>query len=297
MNRRERASLQSAEQPLALLRPTRSSETLIFLPTYNECDTIGRMIDALLALPIAGDVLVVDDRSTDGTTGILVSRAAAEPRLAVMVRPGKLGIGSAHILGWMHARRLGYRRIVTLDADFSHDLGPELQRWTSASTHTPPALRISVCRLGQEVRRRPRTRSASTRVQGPWQMTAAGLGPEHCLDELDGLGHRPELVGVGDSAGQDQAVIGGWVSVGNCRVYRKRVTLVEVVKGLCRAGLGGQQFRRAAGVGDGLPGCGELDLLHSLVAGQERDALAGELACHRCRPFSSSVNLAGLANG
>ena len=121
MYRRERASLQSAEQPLALLRPARSSETLIFLPTYNECGTIGRMIDALLALPIAGDVLVVDDRSTDGTTGILVSRAAAEPRLAVMVRPGKLGIGSAHILGWMQARRLGYRRIVTLDADFSHD--------------------------------------------------------------------------------------------------------------------------------------------------------------------------------
>jgi hypothetical protein len=71
MNRRERASLHSAEQPFALLRPTRSSETLIFLPTYNECDTLGRMIDALLALPIACDVLVVDDRSTDGTTGIL----------------------------------------------------------------------------------------------------------------------------------------------------------------------------------------------------------------------------------
>ncbi|HXQ84225.1 MAG TPA: polyprenol monophosphomannose synthase [Xanthobacteraceae bacterium] len=123
MNRRERASLHSAEQPFALLRPTRSSETLIFLPTYNECDTLGRMIDALLALPIACDVLVVDDRSTDGTTGILVSRAAAELRSAVMVRPGKLGIGSAHILGWMHARRLGYRRIVTLDADFSHDPG------------------------------------------------------------------------------------------------------------------------------------------------------------------------------
>jgi dolichol-phosphate mannosyltransferase len=104
-----------------MLRPARSSETLIFLPTYNECETIGRMIDALLALPISCDVLVVDDRSTDGTTDILLSRAATERRLAVMVRPGKLGIGSAHILGWMHARRLGYRRIVTLDADFSHD--------------------------------------------------------------------------------------------------------------------------------------------------------------------------------
>jgi len=46
MNRRERASPHSAEQPLAMLRPTRSSEALIFLPTYNECDTIGRMSPA-----------------------------------------------------------------------------------------------------------------------------------------------------------------------------------------------------------------------------------------------------------
>ena len=68
-----------------------------------------------------GDVLVVDDRSSDGTTEILLARAAAEPRLALVVRPGKLGIGSAHILGWVHARHLGYRRIVTLDADSSHD--------------------------------------------------------------------------------------------------------------------------------------------------------------------------------
>ena len=104
-----------------MFRPARSSDTLIFLPTYNERDAIGPMIDALLALPTACDLLIVDDRSTDGTTDILASRAAAERRLAVMVRPGKLGVGSAHMLGWMYARRCGYRRIVTLDADFSHD--------------------------------------------------------------------------------------------------------------------------------------------------------------------------------
>jgi dolichol-phosphate mannosyltransferase len=121
MSKRELASLNSAEQPLAALRPTRSSDTLIVLPTYNECETIRRMIDALLVLPISCDVLVVDDRSTDGTPDILLSLVTAERRLAVMVRPGKLGVGTAHILGWMHARRLGYRRIVTLDADFSHD--------------------------------------------------------------------------------------------------------------------------------------------------------------------------------
>jgi dolichol-phosphate mannosyltransferase len=98
-----------------------STGTLIFVPTYNEQGTIARMIDALLALPISADVLVVDDRSTDGTTEWLTSRAARESRLSLIVRPGKLGVGSAHKLGWLYARRFGYRQIATLDADFSHD--------------------------------------------------------------------------------------------------------------------------------------------------------------------------------
>jgi dolichol-phosphate mannosyltransferase len=110
-----------ADKPFALFRPTRSSDTLIVVPTYNERDVITPMIDALLGLPVGCDLLIVDDRSTDGTTDILLSRAASERRLAIMVRPGKLGVGSAHMLGWMHARHCGYRRIVTLDADFSHD--------------------------------------------------------------------------------------------------------------------------------------------------------------------------------
>src|SRR5581483_1242321 len=53
--------------------------------------------------------------------------------------------------------------------------GPLVSTCTSSSTHSPPALRMSVCRLGHDVRVRPRTRSASTIVHGPWQITAAGL--------------------------------------------------------------------------------------------------------------------------
>ncbi len=102
-------------------RRARTADTLIFLPTYNEQATIARMVDCLLALPIRCDVLVVDDRSTDGTTEWLRSRAAADRRVGLIVRPAKLGVGSAHKLGWLHARRLDYRQIVTLDADFSHD--------------------------------------------------------------------------------------------------------------------------------------------------------------------------------
>ncbi len=95
--------------------------TLIFAPTYNEQGTIDTLIDALLALPVRSDLLFVDDSSTDGTTEYLRSVAAVEPRIHVIVRPGKLGVGSAHRLGWLYARVHGYSRIVTLDADLSHD--------------------------------------------------------------------------------------------------------------------------------------------------------------------------------
>jgi dolichol-phosphate mannosyltransferase len=94
---------------------------LIFVPTFNEIATIEPLLDAFLALPTRSDVLVIDDRSTDGTTGRLAVRTAGDRRIGVIVRPGKLGIGSAHKLAWLHARRSGYSRLVTLDADLSHD--------------------------------------------------------------------------------------------------------------------------------------------------------------------------------
>ena len=103
----------------ALAQPT--SDTLVFVPTYNEARTIGPLIDEILRLPVAADVLVVDDRSSDNTRTEVQARAAASQRVKLVGRPCKLGIGSAHRLGWLYARRSGYARIVTLDGDFSHD--------------------------------------------------------------------------------------------------------------------------------------------------------------------------------
>jgi dolichol-phosphate mannosyltransferase len=100
---------------------TQRGKTLAFLPTYNERSTIEAMLDSILALPVALDVLVVDDNSADGTGAVIAARASVEPRIHLISRPGRLGIGSAHRLGWLYARRLGYARIVTLDADHSHD--------------------------------------------------------------------------------------------------------------------------------------------------------------------------------
>ena len=105
----------------AFVDATRTCDTVVCLPTYNEGETIGPLIDAILRLPVQTDVLILDDGSPDGTRAEVETRAAANPRVGLIGRPRKLGIGSAHRLAWLHARRLGYARIVTLDADLSHD--------------------------------------------------------------------------------------------------------------------------------------------------------------------------------
>src|SRR5579871_6655359 len=101
--------------------PERRSDTLVFTPTYNEGGSIGLLLDGLLAAPRPFDIAIVDDGSTDGTEDEILARAKTHPQIQLIRRTGKLGIGSAHQLAWLHARRAGYDRIVTLDADLSHD--------------------------------------------------------------------------------------------------------------------------------------------------------------------------------
>jgi dolichol-phosphate mannosyltransferase len=100
---------------------SRTSDTLVFAPTFNERQTICPLLDDLLSLQGRFDVLIVDDLSCDGTAEYLTARAATDPRLRLIMRPGKFGVGSAHKLAWLQARQHGYSRLVTLDADLSHD--------------------------------------------------------------------------------------------------------------------------------------------------------------------------------
>jgi len=98
-----------------------SSRCLVFLATYNECANIASLLDAILGLPIQADILVVDDNSPDGTALSVAARAASTDRLHLIVRHTRAGVGSAHRVGWAFARRFGYRILITLDADLSHD--------------------------------------------------------------------------------------------------------------------------------------------------------------------------------
>ena len=95
-------------------------KTLIFVPTFNERDNVESMVQQLVALPLDADLIFMDDASPDGTGELLDALATKHPRLSVMHRSGKLGIGSAHIDGINRAYDLGYDRLVTLDCDFTH---------------------------------------------------------------------------------------------------------------------------------------------------------------------------------
>ena len=96
-------------------------ERLIIVPTYNERDNIGTLIDQLLALPFALEVLVVDDNSPDGTGDLVAERQQADPRVHLIRRAGKLGLGSAYVAGFRYALANGAQYVFEMDADFSHD--------------------------------------------------------------------------------------------------------------------------------------------------------------------------------
>jgi len=96
-------------------------KSLVVLPTYNERENIEAILKAILDQAADLDVLVVDDNSPDGTGHIADRLAQSEPRLHVMHRAGKLGLGTAYIEGFLWALARDYEYIFEMDADFSHD--------------------------------------------------------------------------------------------------------------------------------------------------------------------------------
>ena len=97
-------------------------EALVVVPTYNERENIERLIRSLLGQPLNLAVLVVDDNSPDGTGQIADQIAEREPRVRVIHREGKLGLGTAYIAGFKWAlANTDARYIFEMDADFSHD--------------------------------------------------------------------------------------------------------------------------------------------------------------------------------
>ena len=97
---------------------------LIIIPTYNEKENLGPLLEAIYEIRPDIHVLVVDDNSPDGTGQLVAEWAEApqyEGRLFLLRRAGKLGLGTAYIAGFRWALARSYRRILEMDADFSHN--------------------------------------------------------------------------------------------------------------------------------------------------------------------------------
>jgi dolichol-phosphate mannosyltransferase len=97
------------------------NQTLIIVPTYNERENLPRMAQKILSLPVAVDLLVVDDNSPDGTGKIADELAAQHPQINVLHRSEKNGLGRAYIAGFKWALDKNYEFIFEMDCDFSHD--------------------------------------------------------------------------------------------------------------------------------------------------------------------------------
>ena len=94
---------------------------IVVVPTFNEAQNVERLIDAVLAQGPSYEVLIVDDASPDGTGALVKAKAEREPRVHLLSRAGKLGLGTAYVDGFREAVSLGAELIVQMDCDFSHD--------------------------------------------------------------------------------------------------------------------------------------------------------------------------------
>ena len=101
---------------------TNSTDALVIVPTYNEADNIGRVINLVLAQPTPFSILVVDDNSKDGTADVVREAMSDAPnRVDLIERAGKLGLGTAYLRGFRYALEREYTYICEMDADLSHD--------------------------------------------------------------------------------------------------------------------------------------------------------------------------------
>lgn len=95
---------------------------IVVIPTYNERENVAAMAAAVLEnLPSGGRLLFLDDNSPDGTGAIIDDLCARDPRIAVLHRVKKEGLGRAYVVGFARALALGATHVVEMDCDFSHD--------------------------------------------------------------------------------------------------------------------------------------------------------------------------------
>ena len=110
------------------------SDALIIIPTYNEIENIERLVRNIFTLQREFDILVVDDNSPDHTALVVKSLTESFPdRLFLEQRKGKLGLGTAYLLGFKWALERDYNYIFEMDADFSHNPNDLIRLYNACS--------------------------------------------------------------------------------------------------------------------------------------------------------------------
>ena len=98
-----------------------SDRALVIVPTFNERENIERLIERALEQDERLEMLIVDDGSPDGTGALVDDIVAANPRVHILHRPKKMGLGTAYLAGFKWALEREYAYVLEMDADFSHD--------------------------------------------------------------------------------------------------------------------------------------------------------------------------------
>jgi len=96
-------------------------KVLIIIPTYNEAENVESLLSAIHSQVPDASILIVDDNSPDGTADIVEKLKESDPRLDILRRPGKMGLGSAYIAGFKYALARDFEAVFEMDADFSHN--------------------------------------------------------------------------------------------------------------------------------------------------------------------------------
>jgi len=97
------------------------TRTLVTLPTYDEAENVIGLAERVLVQDDGIEILVVDDNSPDGTGDLVEQAGREEPRLHLLRRPAKLGLGGAYLEGFRYGLERGYDRVFTMDCDHSHN--------------------------------------------------------------------------------------------------------------------------------------------------------------------------------
>jgi len=98
-----------------------ADKALVIVPTYNERLNISSLTEAVLAKDSRIEMLIVDDNSPDGTGDLVRQLSQSNPRIHLLRRGSKLGLGTAYLAGFAWALARDYEYIIEMDADFSHD--------------------------------------------------------------------------------------------------------------------------------------------------------------------------------